>query len=195
MGGYIYKYINNDSGDIVYVGKSNNQFTLINRIRTHANQATWSLNTTVEFAAVPPDIDLYRAETAAINYYYIEGRSKNINQVGGTTKEEAADLMRLMNLKWIVLDINHLLPEDNLPKPGGIVVRFERGLLVGIYIITQIVYTSQGVVYKLFSTDYCRYPLDGLSYEELSASSKYQYWTPELFRQISHKHGWDNVDY
>lgn len=195
MGGYIYKYINNDSGDIVYVGKSNNQFTLINRIRTHANQSTWSLNTRVEYAAVPPDIDLYRAETAAINYYYIEGRTQNINQVGGLSQDEARDLMREMRLKWRPIDINHLLSDEDLPRPGGIVVQFEQGLLVGIYIITQIVYTSDGVVYKLFSTDYCRYPVNGLTYDELMSSTKYELWTPELFRQMARKYGWDDVDY
>ena len=196
MGGYIYKYINNDSGDVVYVGKSNNQYTLITRLHTHSRQNSWSLNTTIEFAAVPPDYDLSKAETAAINYYRVNGVMKNINhQVGEMSKDEAGDLLRKMNLTWVVIDPNDILPKDNLPKPGGIVVYLEHGFLMGIYIITQIVYTSKGANYKLFSTEYCKVPLKGLSYDELTGSSKYHYWTRELFEKLADKYGWDHVDY
>jgi len=195
MGGYIYKYINNYSGDIVYVGKSNNQFTLINRLHHHAKNDSWSINTTVEFAAVPPDFDLIKAETAAINYYYINGITQNIHQVGEMPRDEAFDLLSKMNLSWIVISLEHLLPDDNLPKPGGIVVYMEHEALLGIYIITQVVYTSKGVVYKLFSTDYSPMPKKGLTYEELTRTSKYHYWTPELFSQVANKYGWNHVDY
>lgn len=195
MGGYLYKYINNDSGDVVYVGKSNNQFTLINRLRTHKEKAPWSLNTTVEFAAVPRQFDLSKAETAAINYYYINGTTQNIGQVGEITREEAIEALNRMHLKWIAIDLDHLLPDDNLPKPGGVVVYMEHGIILGIYIITQIVCTSKGLTYKLFSSDYCKTPKSGLTYEELSTSENYHYWTPELFSEVSHRYGWDHVDY
>ena len=195
MGGYIYKYINNDSGDVVYVGKSSNPYTLINRLHTHSQKAPWSLNTSVEFAAVPKEFDLSKTETAAINYYYIKGITQNIGQVGEMSKDEAKDYLNHLCLNWIAIDINHLLPEDNLPKPGGIVVYMEQGVLLGIYIITQIVYTSKGAVYKLFSTDYCREPLANVTYAELIGTSKYHYWTPDLFAEVAHRYGWDNVDY
>ena len=195
MGGYIYKYINNYSGDIVYVGKSNNQYTLLNRLQTHAKQSSWSLNTTVEFAAVPPDFDLSQAETAAINFYQVKGVMQNVKQVGEMSKDEAAELLRHMNLTWVAIDPNHILPEDNLPRPGGIVVYLEHEMLMGIYIITQIIWTSKGAKYKLFSTDYCKVPLKGLSYEELTGSGKYRYWTRELFEKLADKYGWDHVDY
>ena len=195
MGGYIYKYINNYSGDVVYIGKSNNQYTLIQRLRHHKKNDSWSINTTVEFAAVPPDYDLSKAETAAINYYYINGITRNISQVGEIPRDESYDLLKKMNLKWIPIDIDHILPDDNLPKPGGIVVYIEHEAVMGIYIITQIVYTSKGVVYKLFSADYSPTPKRGLTYEELTRTSKYHYWTPELFSQIATKYGWDHVDY
>lgn len=195
MGGYIYKYINNYSGDVVYVGKSKNQYSLITRLHTHATNSGWSINTTVEFAAVPREYDLSKAETAAINFYFIKGITQNINQVGEMPKNEAGEMLKRMHLTWVPIDLDNILPDDNLPKPGGIVVYLEHEMLMGIYIITQIVYTSSGVVYKLFSTDYCKVPLHGLTYEEMTSDGKYHYWTPELFRKIAVKYGWDNVDY
>lgn len=195
MGGYLYKYINNDSGDVVYVGKSNNQFTLINRLHTHNTRSAWSINTTVEFAAVPREFDLSVAETAAINYYYIHGITENINQVGDVTKEEAKEQLERMKLRWITIDINHILPDENLPRPGGMVVCIDHGVLTGIYIITQIVHTSRGLTYKLYSPDYCKTPIQGLTYYEMSSTSKYHYWTPELFDKLAQKYGWNDVDY
>ena len=195
MGGYIYKYIGKYSGDVVYVGQSKDQCTLINRLYKHRRTATWTLNTITEFAAVPPDYDIHKAETAAINYYYIKGVMQNVSQVGAMDKDEAEELMNDMHLTWVAIDLDNILPEDNLPKPGGIVVYLERGAVMGIYIITQIIYTSSDVVYKLFSTDYCKLPLNQISYREMQDSGKYHYWTPDLFRKVSATYGWDNVDY
>lgn len=195
MGGYIYKYIGKYSGDVVYVGKSQNQCSLINRLYNHRLKSSWVVGTMVEFAAVPPGFNLHTAETAAINFYYVKGISHNINQVGMMDKDEATERMNEMHLSWVSLDLDNILPEDNLPKPGGIVVYVEHGAVMGIYIITQIIYTSSGAVYKLFSTDYCKLPLNKISYKEMQESGKYHYWTPELFKKVSATYGWDDVDY
>ena len=195
MGGYLYKYINNDSGDVVYVGKSKDQFTLINRLHTHNQKAAWAIGTTIEYATVGRGFDLSKAETAAINYYYVKGITQNIGQVGEMTKDEAKDHLNHLCLNWVTIDINHILPDNDFPRPGGVVVYIEHGMLLGIYIITQVVYTSRGVVYKLFSTDYCKTPRDGITLKEMLSTSKYRFWTPDLFEEMSRRYGWDHVDY
>lgn len=195
MGGYIYKYISNYTGDVIYVGKSKDQYSLLTRLYKHKRTNGWTVGTTIQFAVVPPDYDLHKAETAAINYYYIKNITQNVQQVGMIDKDEAMEIMTDMHLTWVTIDLDNILPKDDLPKPGGIVVYLEQGILMGIYIITQIVYTSSGVVYKLFSTDYCKRPLKGLTYDELTGGSKYHYWTPELFKKVSANYRWDDVDY
>lgn len=195
MGGYIYKYINNDSGDVVYVGKSINQITLINRLSSHAKKDSWSVNTSVEFAEVPYDVDLDKAETAAINYYYINKSMTNIQKVGDMSKPDARKFLRNMSLVWVPIDIDDLLPTDTIPKPGGLVCQLEHGVLMGMFIITQVIYTNRGAVYRLFSTDFASKPREEITFANLVGTGKYHYWTPELFNKLCKKYRWDDVDY
>ena len=53
MSGYIYKYISRDSSDVIYVGQSKNQISLINRLASHKKHDGWSHLCDVEYAEIP----------------------------------------------------------------------------------------------------------------------------------------------
>lgn len=194
MSGFLYKYTSNESGDVVYIGQSRDEHTLINRLYMHERDK-WGHDCTVECARVPDQVDLTKAETAAINYYYTKGFLKNVRQLGKYSKTESAEILAGMNITWEPIDYHNLLKLNmvNTPEIGGVVARLDHGFLMELYIITQVIYTANGKMFKLYSPNMKREQTT-VTYAALMDYTNYHLYTPDLFKELSKRMKWDDVD-